>query len=399
MRILVCSAYFESHRGGIEIVAGQLARQFRRLGHSVSWLAADASSPPAGNSVGDRVLPLRACNALERWAAIPLPLPGFAAFKAIKREVAWADVVHLHDALYPAHILAHILARQLGKPVVLTQHIASVPYRNLLLRLVMRAMNWLITRSMLAAADQVVFISNVTAKAFADVAYRRPPRTIFNGVDTEVFRPAADAAEKAATRKLLRLAPHRPIALFVGRFVEKKGLSVLRQAAALGTEIDWVFAGWGSMDPAQWGLPNVFVRTGLAQAALAPLYRASDVFVLPSSGEGLPLVLQEAMACGLASVASAETAAADHRLAGLLYPVALDPGNTLANAAATLQAVRASLARIPGEPLQRRFECMRAWYSWSSAARHYASLFAGVIEDTPLPRHTVARRPAVGARP
>ena len=82
---------FESHRGGIEIVAGQLARQFRELGHSVSWLAADASSPPAGNSVGDRVLPLRACNALERWADIPLPLPGFAAFKAIKREVAWAD--------------------------------------------------------------------------------------------------------------------------------------------------------------------------------------------------------------------------------------------------------------------------------------------------------------------
>ena len=141
----------------------------------------------------------------------------------------------------------------------------------------------------------------------------------------------------------------------------------------------------GAVWTGEWGLPNVFVRTGLAQAALAPLYRASDVFVLPSSGEGLPLVLLEAIACGLASVASAETAAADHRLAGLLYPVALDPGNTLANAAATLQAVRASLARIPGEPLQRRFECMRAWYSWSSAARHYASRFLGVIQDTPCP--------------
>ena len=191
----------------------------------MSWLAADASSPPAGNSVGYLVLLLRACNALERWAAIPLPLPGFAAFKAIKREVAWADVVHLHDGLYLAHILAHILARQLGKPVVLTQHIASMPYRNLLLRLVMRAMNRLITRSMLAAADQVVFISNVTAKAFADVAYRRPPRTIFNGVDTELFRPPPMPPKGSRVQTFATRAAPADRAV-CRSFVEKKGLSV-----------------------------------------------------------------------------------------------------------------------------------------------------------------------------
>jgi len=37
---------------------------------------------------------------------------------------------------------------------------------------------------------------------------------------------------------------------------------------------------------------------------IAPYYRASDCFVFPSSNEGLPNALLEAMACGLPAVAS-----------------------------------------------------------------------------------------------
>jgi glycosyltransferase involved in cell wall biosynthesis len=399
MRILVCSAYFESHRGGIEIVAGKLAREFGGLGHSVSWLAADASSPPAGTDAVGRVVPLRASNASERWLQIPQPIPALRAFRIIKSEVARADVVHVHDALYLAHLLALMLARWHGKPVVLTQHIAAIPYRNRVLRLMMRAMNRLLTRPMLACADQVVFISHLTAKAFQDVNYRRPPRMIFNGVDTGLFRPASNAAEKAKSRDRFQLAQHRPVALFVGRFVEKKGLDVLRRAAALGSDIDWVFAGWGGLDPTAWGLANVIVCRSLTQATLAPLYRASDVLVLPSTGEGLPLVLQEAMASGLACVLNAETAAADDRLDGLIDPVVLDRGDTLNNAAAVLQAVRVALARNRPEQSQQRFECMRAWYSWPAAARHYEGIFERVIADRRLLRDgTASPGPAAGAR-
>jgi len=400
MRVLVSSAYFESHRGGIEIVAGQLAREFRSLGHSVSWLAADASSSPPGISSASQAIPLRASNASERWLNIPLPIPGLSAFRIIKREVACADVVLLHDALYPAHMLALILAQRHSKPVVLTQHISAIPYHNRALRLLMRAMNRLLARPMLAGADQVVFISKRTAKDFQDVKYRRPPRIIFNGVDTEIFRPARDAAEKVQARRHFGLAQHRPVALFVGRFVEKKGLELLREAARLGTEIDWVFAGWGGLDPSKWALANVFVFYGLTQTSLAPLYRASDAFVLPSRGEGLPLVLQEAMACGLASVLNAETVAADDRLDGLVHPVVLDPGNTLTSAATILRAVRVALARNRPEQCQQRFEAMRAWYSWPAAARHYQAIFERIMDDRRIPKHAIAHpRPSAGARP
>ena len=50
MRVLIGSAYFESHRGGIEIVAGRLARELRRQGVEVTWFATNATPPPADNA-------------------------------------------------------------------------------------------------------------------------------------------------------------------------------------------------------------------------------------------------------------------------------------------------------------------------------------------------------------
>jgi glycosyltransferase involved in cell wall biosynthesis len=72
------------------------------------------------------------------------------------------------------------------------------------------------------------------------------------------------------------------------------------------------------------------VFRGRSGADLAPLYQASDVFVLPSKGEGFPLVIQEALACGLPVVCSAETAQADRAVTPFLFPVAAEesqPGN------------------------------------------------------------------------
>src|SRR5205823_13161493 len=162
------------------------------------------------------------------------------------------------------------------KPVVVTQHIATVPYRNHLLRGLMHLMNRLVARPMIGAASGVVFISEATARAFQTVTFRRPPRFIFNGVDTELFCPAIGAAEKVAARHHFGLPLDRPVALFVGRFVEKKGLNILRMAAQMDRDTLWAFAGWGPIDPGKWGLPNVRVFSGLSEGSLAPLYRASD---------------------------------------------------------------------------------------------------------------------------
>ena len=310
MRVLIGSAYFESHRGGIEIVAGRLARELQRRGAEVTWFATDSSLPPQAGS-GMACLPIKAWNITERRLGIPLPLPGPAGIAAIWRHVRNADAVLLHDSLYPTNVAAMLAARWYRKPAVLTQHIAGIQYRNPLLRAIMSAANALIARPMLAAADQVVFISAAVAAQFAHVRFKAEPQLIFNGVDTDLFRLPPAVFDRGQARASLGLPIDRPVALFVGRFVEKKGLHLIERLARRRPNLTFALAGWGPIDPTGWRLANVHVLSDLQGATLVPLYQSSDLLLLPSVGEGLPLVLQEALACGLPVICGSETAAAD----------------------------------------------------------------------------------------
>ena len=78
-------------------------------------------------------------------------------------------------------------------------------------------------------------------------------------------------------------------------------LGDLLQLAYAAQLPDWRFwmAGFGPIDPDKWLLPNVHVLKNRKGQSLAELYQAADLLLIPSYGEGFPLVIQEAMACGL----------------------------------------------------------------------------------------------------
>src|SRR4029077_19092998 len=105
------------------------------------------------------------------------------------------------------------------------------------------------------------------------------------------------------------VAPGHPLFLFLGRFVEKKGLPVLRELAQRLPQVRLLLAGWGPIDPAAWGLPNVTVVRSPSTGELSALYQAADLLLLPSVGEGFPRSVQEAMACGTPALVGSETAA------------------------------------------------------------------------------------------
>lgn len=326
MRLLTVTHFYETHGGGIERVAGQLNREFQRLGYDTVWAASGEDAPPPADVATP--VSMRCFNAVERLTGVPMPLPAGRALSRLSRAVRESDGVIIHDALYATSLAAMLAARLAGKPVVLIQHIAGVPFANPLPRAAMRLANRLVTPRMLAAADQVVFISDTVRQTFARVTFRAPPRLAFNGVDTAVFHAAGDAREER-------------LALFVGRFVEKKGLAHLERLARRRTDWRFVFAGSGPIDPARWGLPNVSVERGRSDSSLAELYRRASVLLLPSVGEGYPLVIQEAMACGLPVICGAESARADPDASAWLKSVDVDPGN----ADATARRLSAALDR------------------------------------------------------
>jgi len=385
MKVLLATAYFDTHRGGIELVAGRLARELAERDAVVSWLATNATSPAIEAVSGVTPVPIPAWNITEQRLGVPFPLPGPAGIGAIWRAVSAVDAVLMHDSLYPTNVIAMLAARWHRVPVVLVQHIAAVPYSNPALRLLMQTANVVIARPMLRSADQVVFISDVVARHFAQVTFKSPPRLIFNGVDTQCFALPSAGFDKGRTRAQLGLPIGRPIVAFVGRFVEKKGLHIIERMARQRPDLTFALAGWGPINPNAWALPNVHVFTNLQGASLVPLYHASDVFVLPSIGEGLPLVMQEALACGLPVICAGETATADPAAKSLIEGVPLDaadPANTAQNFAAAIDRVLAGPTTGEAAAIARHAYVSQR-YSWSDAASQYLVLLSDRIKTAP----------------
>jgi len=373
MRITLVTHYFPAHRGGVERMAGQLAERLAAQGVArIDWHASDCDAPPAP-APGVTVVAAVSCNLVERAVGVPYPLWSPGALLRLARAVRSASVVHLHDCLY-LPVLAAFAAARFGRrrPVVVTQHIGHVPYRNPVLRLVHAAANRLCGAWVLGGADQVVFESETVRAYFAErVRFRSPPLLIENGVDTGTFRPCS-AAERRERRAQLGVPPGKPLLLFLGRFVEKKGLGVLRELAGQIPHAHWLFAGWGPIDPAAWGQANVSVRLRPGHEDLTALYQAADLLVLPSVGEGFPLSVQEAMACGTPALIGAETAAGCPAAHEVLLREATGEGSTglwrarieaLIASPATLEGMRARVAAFAREQ-----------WSWERATARYAEV-------------------------
>ena len=390
MRILLVTHFYPAHGGGVERVAEQLARHMRAQGHELTWAAGDNDPPPAADIAA--ALPMRAFNAVERLTGFPYPFWSPGSLRRLARQVQVSDAVHVHDAIYLGSLVAAWLAGRHRKPLIVTQHIGEVPLPRWLqpaLALANRMGAWQVLRR----ARGVAFISPLVQAYFerltgASVRHRHVP----NGVDTAVFHPSAQP--RATLKAALGLDPARPLLLFVGRFAPKKRLPLLRVLAEHAPpDWQWLVVGQGAEDPRSWGLANLSVREPMPHPALADHYRAADLLVLPSHGEGFPLVVQEAMACGLPAAITAEVAAGGQLPECLWVRLPEQPADF---AVAGTTALQVALAVSPTADRARRDACAaHAAASWNwgpAAAAHLRWLAnepaasAGVPLDEPAHR-------------
>ena len=96
MKFLMVTHYFDSHQGGIELVAGKLFRGLLQRQCEVVWAAANVSAPPIDEAPGS-VLALNTWNGVENIVGLPFPVPGIGALRDIYTQVGRADIVLLHD--------------------------------------------------------------------------------------------------------------------------------------------------------------------------------------------------------------------------------------------------------------------------------------------------------------
>jgi glycosyltransferase involved in cell wall biosynthesis len=136
-----------------------------------------------------------------------------------------------------------------------------------------------------------------------------PVRVVPNGIDTRVFKPL----DKGFCRDALGLPQDRHLILFgaFGAVTDaNKGFDLFAAALArLPNEIGgkpWTLVVFGAHRPPARLPPEIdsrFLGTIADDVALALLYSAADVMVVPSRQENLPNTVMEAMACGTPAVA------------------------------------------------------------------------------------------------
>ncbi len=230
--------------------------------------------------------------------------------------VRGASIVHLNlsfpSGKYP--FAAAMLARSLGRPLVVTHHLAlrvPTPWRQ--------AMRWLGR-----AARRHIAISH-QARAFLIDEFRYPPdrvAVIHNGIDPTRFRPLSGPARLTVRMERGKeLDGHAwgddvLLASVVARLSTQKGLFDLLEATTIARKelpaLRIVVIGEGDQRHSLQerisglGLEHIFFLAGaLPHEQVADWLAASDLFILPSRYEGgPPIALMEAMAAGCAVIAT-----------------------------------------------------------------------------------------------
>ena len=230
-----------------------------------------------------------------------------------------ATVVHSHT--WYTGMAGHLASLLHGIPHVLTAHSLEPlrPWKAEQLGGGYQVSLW-VERTAIAAADAVIAVSEgMREDVLATYPVLDPSRVhvIKNGIDTDVWYPAATDAE-ASVLDELGVDPSRPMVAFVGRITRQKGVPHLIAAAhRFEPDVQLVLCA-GAPDTREIGEEvhaavdvlaaergNVFwVRDFLPVNEIREILSAATAFICPSVYEPLGIMNLEAMACGTAVVAS-----------------------------------------------------------------------------------------------
>ena len=217
---------------------------------------------------------------------------------AIPKPPKWATLVHVNTWLH-----SRFLPKNL--PIIATLH-HSIHDPNL-----RRYKGWLRAayhqywiapneRRVMHQAIQVTAVSQFVAEISQKTLCNIPIQVIYNGVDTNLFKPSN---QKIKTNKPFRL-------LYVGSWMTRKGVDLLAPIMhELGNDFELHYTGSKEAEKHKIYMHyNMYDSGRLNQKEVIKAMQNADALLFPSRSEGLPLVVIEAMACGLPVIAMEGTA-------------------------------------------------------------------------------------------
>lgn len=207
------------------------------------------------------------------------------------------DVLHTHSQLFFITFFSTIISKIKNKPNIITVHGVKA-VRDKTTNLLQEIWLQILSRYIFKITDKIQCMTLNDAKKIQRYGVNNKKIVIIpNGIDTHLFKP-----DNLGNK-------HNDFILWVGRFVEEKGLKYLVDAiedVVKDFPIKKVLlVGEGPLrENIQSqihgkGLDKFFeIRNNCSQKEIAVLMKECELFVLPSLQEGFPKSILEAMACG-----------------------------------------------------------------------------------------------------
>ncbi len=229
------------------------------------------------------------------------PMPDDPPWSTIQMATALVnsggiDLLHAH--LPKAHLLAGLVGSLTGKPVLATVHGRQLTTLDLEVhRAAGSHLSVVCKQSYFHALGLGVNAGYLSCET--------------NGVDTDVFQPRPAGA--AGLRASFGLMPDTPLVGYVGRLSHEKGPEVfIRAAMLLRSRLPQAHAVLVGEGPMEGELRELVQRFGLEEHVhfagmrqdMPAVYNELDLLVSSSHSEAMPLAMMEAMASGLAVVAT-----------------------------------------------------------------------------------------------
>lgn len=303
MRILVIIYEFPPIGGGGGRAAYDICRHLVTRGHEVTVLTAHFQGLPLEeNKDGIRLVRIpsfrKSSFGASFFTMLAYVLAGlWAGFHLIRLDRP--DIIHTHFAV-PSGALAWMLSLLTGIPYILTAHLGDVP--GGVPEKTEKWFRWIkpFTNPIWKRAKKVIAVSEYT-RQLALQQYSVEVEVIPNGADVTHLEPS----------KIVLNTPPRLV--FAGRFVPQKNPLGIVQTLSQLKDLDWNCSMLGD-GPLLEDVKREIEKTGMVERfelsgwvtsdEVLDHFSKSDILFMPSLSEGLPVVGVQALAKGLAIVAS-----------------------------------------------------------------------------------------------
>uniref|UniRef100_A0A7C4TQK7 Glycosyltransferase family 1 protein n=1 Tax=candidate division WWE3 bacterium TaxID=2053526 RepID=A0A7C4TQK7_UNCKA len=229
-------------------------------------------------------------------------------------------------------------------------------------------------------ADACIFVSE-EIKNEAIKYYGANPAKCFvveTGVNTELFSPVK-YEERVKTRRDLGFVDTDKVILNNGAMVERKNIHLIVEALALlPSQFKLLLVGPTTDEDYEYKLKNLIevkhlearvVRVGYTPYPQVPIaFQSADLFLLPSSWEGLPKVVMQSLSCGVPVLASGFRASQE--IAGLYYISELDA-----------QTLARQILDVLGSNISVDTNFVKINYSWLVTAKKVDAVYTKLTKS------------------